>query len=208
MNVICVGKDKPIVEFTGAAIENEQVNEPVGESTGQKEQEEKVASPLVQMRAYVLGKTEDIPFKSLKELKVDYMETRKHAFEHIFQYMLQAKGIAGSKVQLLFVRDPEANMLKLVMTSGKKAYEFKISLGQVSLPDKINLHKQSSDILYADLMKLAINYSKALDKIDKMELSIKQEQTTSRSHQSRSSLWNMILLLRVQIKRMSRPCKS
>jgi len=39
MNVICFDKDNPIVEFTGAAIENEQVNEPVGESAGQKEQE-------------------------------------------------------------------------------------------------------------------------------------------------------------------------
>jgi len=135
------------------------------------------------MRAYVLGKTEDVPFKSLKELKEDYLETRKQSFEHKFQYMPQAKGIAGSKVQLQSARDPKENTLKLVVTSGKKASEFKIALDQVSLPDKINLHKKSSDILYVELLHLAINHSKALAKIDKLELRIKQEQPTSKSHQ-------------------------
>lgn len=63
------------------------------------------------------------------------------------------------------------------------AYEFKIALDQVSLPGKINLRKQSSDVLYAKLLQLAINHSKALSKIDKMELRVKQEQTAIKSHQ-------------------------
>ena len=79
-------------------------------------------------------------------------------------------------------REPDTNILKFFVTSGKKASEVKISLDQVSLPDKINLHKQSSDILYAELLQLAINHSKDLAKIDKLELRLKQEKTASKSH--------------------------
>lgn len=53
----------------------------------------------------------------------------------------------------------------------------------MSFPDKIDLHKKSSDILYAELLQLAINHSKALAKIYKMDLRVKQEKTASKSHQ-------------------------
>jgi len=183
MRIICIDEDKPITECIGTVIEDEQAEETTEESTGHKEQEEKTVVPPVQMRSYIFGKAEDVPFKSLKELKAENLETRKHSFEQILQYLPQAEGIAGSKVRLQTTRDPKANTLKLVVTSGKRASEFKIVLDQVSLPDKINLHKQSSDILYAELLQLVVNHSKALAKIDKMELRIKQEQTASKSHQ-------------------------
>jgi len=79
-------------------------------------------------------------------------------------------------------RDPEGNTLKLVVTSGNKVSKFKIVLDQVSFPDNISLHKQSSDILYAKLLQPAVSHSKALENIDKRELRIKQEQTASKSH--------------------------
>ena len=84
-----------------------------------------------------------------------------------------------------FARDFESNILKLVVSSGKKASEIKISLNQVSLLDNINMQKQSSEILYVDLLQIAINQSKALAKIDKLELRLKQDKTASRSHQKK-----------------------
>lgn len=50
------------------------------------------------------------------------------------------------------------------------------------------MHKQSSDVLYAELLQLVVNHSKALAKIDKMESRIKQEKTASKSHQKHISL--------------------
>lgn len=88
MNVICVDEDRLVTKCTGVVIVNEKANETVGESAGQNKKEEKAVVVPVQMRSYILGKSEDVPFKSLKELKEDYMETRKNSFEKIFQYML------------------------------------------------------------------------------------------------------------------------
>lgn len=55
--------------FTGIVIENEQASEPIGESVGKKKEQNKIVVPPVQMRSYVVGKTEDVTFKSLIELK-------------------------------------------------------------------------------------------------------------------------------------------
>jgi len=86
-------------------------------------------------------------------------------------------------VQLQSARDPEANTLKLGVARGKKASELKIALDQVNLPDKINFHKKSSEILYAELLQLAIDHSKSLAKIDKLKLRVKQKKIASKSHQ-------------------------
>jgi len=78
---------------------------------------EKMVVPPVQLRSYLFSKVEDVSYKSLKDLKVDYMEVRKQSFEQVFQFLPQAQMIAGSKVQLHITRDPEDNTLNLVVTS-------------------------------------------------------------------------------------------
>ena len=87
MRIIFIDEDKPITECVETLIEDEQAEEAAEESTGHNKQEEKTAVPPVQMRSYLFGKAEDVPFKSLKELKAEYMETRKHSFEQILQYL-------------------------------------------------------------------------------------------------------------------------
>jgi len=59
---------------------------------------------------------------------MEYFEKRKHSFEKIFQYLPQAREIAASKVQLQSARDPESNVLKLAVTSGKKALKSRFLL--------------------------------------------------------------------------------
>jgi len=178
--IICVDEDVPITKCVGTMIENEQAAK---DSTKHEGSKERIVVPQGQLRSYLFSKAEDVPFKSLKYLKENYMEARKKYFDQIFQFLPQAQNIAGSKVQLQTTRDPTDNTLKLVVTSGKKVSEFKIALEQISLRDKITLHKQSLDILYAELLQLDVNHSKALKKIDQMELRLKQEQAASKSHQ-------------------------
>ena len=173
-----INEDQPLKESIGTLIENEQAIEPMVV----KQQEEKTATPPIQMKSFIFGKTNDSPFKSLKELKTEYAEKRKQSLNHIFLTLPQIKEISNTKVHLQSAREPDTNIWKLLVTSGKKASEVKVSLDQVSLPDKINLHKQSSDIMYVELLQLAINHSKDLAKIDKLELRLKQEKTASKSH--------------------------
>ena len=129
----------------------------------------KMVVPQAQLRDYLFSKVKDVPFKTLKNLKVDYMEVRKQSFEQVFQLTPQAQKLVGSKVQLHSARDPADNSLKIVVTNANKVSEFKFSLENVSLPDKISLHKQSVEPLYAELLQMALNHSKALKRNEQLE---------------------------------------
>ena len=158
--IICIDADDPPTEVAGTLIENElvthptdeSVDQPAGESVDQSKQHETTIVSPIQMKNFVFGRTEDAPFKSLKKLKMEYNEKRKQSFDHIFQCLPQAKEISNTKVHLQSARDSDSNVFRLAITSGKKASEIKIALDQVSLPDKITLCEQSSDILYAKLL--------------------------------------------------------
>lgn len=56
---------------------DESVDQPVGESVDQSKQQQTTIVPPIQMKNFVFGRTENAPFKSLKELKMEYNEKRK-----------------------------------------------------------------------------------------------------------------------------------
>jgi predicted RNase H-like nuclease (RuvC/YqgF family) len=53
-------------------------------------------------------------------------------------------------------------------------------MDQVGLPDKINFHKQASEILYSDLLKSYLSKTKLEEKVVKLEEQIKREKVASK----------------------------
>ena len=53
-------------------------------------------------------------------------------------------------------------------------------MDQVGLPDKINFHKQASEILYSDLLKSYLSKTKLEEKVIKLEEQIKREKVVSK----------------------------
>ena len=53
-------------------------------------------------------------------------------------------------------------------------------MDQVGLPDKINFHKQDSEILYSDLLKSYLSKTKLEEKVIKLEEQIKREKAASK----------------------------
>ena len=69
-------------------------------------------------------------------------------------------------------------------------------MDKIGIPDKINFHKQESEILYFDLLKSYLNKNKLEAKVVKMEEQIKRENVSS----IRGILRSKINLLREIIK--------
>ena len=55
------------------------------------------------------------------------------------------------------------------MIDDEKASEVELCLEKISVPDKIQLHRQIGDILYSDLLKATLNITKMQSVIDKLE---------------------------------------
>ena len=52
-----------------------------------------------------------------------------------------------------------------------------VRLNKISVPDKIQLHKQTSDIIYSDLLEAMMRINKIQILVDKLEVQVKHEKS-------------------------------
>ena len=83
------------------------------------------------------------------------------------------RSLYSSKTSLVSARDAERNTFKMAMVNDKKMSEMEIQLDKISTPDKIQLHKQTSDIIYSDLLQVMVRINKLQVLIDKLEIQLK-----------------------------------
>ena len=92
-------------------------------------------------------------FKSKEELKASYMEKRKQSLKETRSLLPRVRSLHSPKTSLVSAQDVERNTFKLAIVNDKKMSKMEIQLDKFSIPDKIQLHKQTSDIIYSDSCK-------------------------------------------------------
>ena len=61
----------------------------------------------------------------------------------------RVRNLINQKTSLISTQDAERNTLKFAMVSDKKVSEMEVKLDKISVPDKIQLHKQTGDVIYS-----------------------------------------------------------
>ena len=82
-------------------------------------------------------------FKSKEELMTSYVEKQKQSLEETRNLLPRVRSLNNPKTSLISTRDVERNTFKLAMVSDKKMLEMEVRLDKISVPDKIQLHKQT-----------------------------------------------------------------
>ena len=121
-----------------------------------------------------------LAFKSKEELKTSYMEKRKQSLEETRNLLSRVRPLCSSKTSLVSARDVERNTFKMAIVNDKKMSEMEIRLDKISTPDKIQLHKQTSDIVYSDLLQAMVRINKLQVLIDKLEIQLKHERVENK----------------------------
>ena len=121
-------------------------------------------------------------FKSKEELKTSYLEKRKQSLEETRNLLPKVRNLYSSKTSLVAARDAEKNTFKMAIVNDKKMSEIEIRLDKISTPDKIQLHKQTSDILYSDLLQAMMRISKLQVLVDKLEVQLKHEKVENKAN--------------------------
>ena len=88
------------------------------------------------------------------------MEKRKQSLEETRNFLPRVRNLNNPKNSLISARDAKRNTFKLAMVNEKKMAEIEIRLDKISVPDKIQLHKQTSDIIYSDLLQAMMKINK------------------------------------------------
>ena len=68
------------------------------------------------------------------------------------------------------------------MVSEKKVSEMEVRLDKISVPDKIQLHKQKRDIIYSYLLQAIMKINKLQDLVDKLEVQLKHEKVENKAN--------------------------
>ena len=118
----------------------------------------------VQMHQYSFigeGSTEpNSHFKSKTELVSSYAEKQMQSSEETRNMLPQVRGLINQKTSLISTRDVERNTLKFAVVSEKKVFEMEVNLDKISVPNKIQLHKQIGDVIYSDLLHAIMKITK------------------------------------------------
>ena len=94
--------------------------------------------------------------------------------------MQEISKIVPGKSPLLAVREVDNNVFRISTNDKEGVSQVRIQMDQVGLPDKINFHKQASEILYFDLLKSYLSKTKLEEKVIKLEEQIKREKVASK----------------------------
>ena len=78
------------------------------------------------------------------------------------------------------VREAEGNVFRIATSDATGVSQVKLQMDQVGIPDKVNFHKQASEILYSDLLKSYLSKIKLEERVSKMEEQIKREKVASK----------------------------
>ena len=68
------------------------------------------------------------------------------------------------------------------MVSDKKVSEMEVRLDKISVPDKIQLHKKTRDIIYSDLLHTIMKVNKLQALVDKMEVQLKHKKVENKEN--------------------------
>lgn len=94
--------------------------------------------------------------------------------------MQQIKKVVPGKSSLLAVRETKGNIFKIDTSDKEGVSQVRIQMDQVGIPDKVNFHKQASEILYSDLLNSYLSKTKPEKKIIKLEEQMKREKVASK----------------------------
>ena len=93
--------------------------------------------------------------------------------------MQESRKIVLRKNPLLEVREVDSNVFRITTNDKEGVFQVRIQMDKVGLPDKINFHKQASEILYSDLLKSYLSKTKLEEKVIKLEEHVRREKVAS-----------------------------
>ena len=121
-------------------------------------------------------------YKSKIDLMSSYADKEVHLLDETKNLLPQVRKLINQKNSLVSTRDVERNTLKFVVLSDKKVSKMEVKLDKISIPDKIQLHKQTRDVIYSDLLHANVKVTKLQSLVDKMEVQLKHEKVENKTN--------------------------
>ena len=110
----------------------------------------------------------------------DFTDKRNKVVDENYKIMQQIRRSISNKSTLLAVRESEGNVFRIATTDVIGVSQVKLQMDQVGILDKVNCHKQASEVLYLDLLKSYLRKIKLEEKVSNLEEQVKREKVASK----------------------------
>jgi hypothetical protein len=127
-----------------------------GTSTIEVEKERKLQiegnSRNFSSKKHIFDKKSKATYQSKEDLAKHYAEKGNIALGEMRDLVPEVEKISQHKYSLFKVRDVEKRTFNIAVADEDKVSEIKIRYDNISAPDKVKFHKNTSDMLYSDYL--------------------------------------------------------
>jgi hypothetical protein len=120
-------------------------------------------------------------YQSKEDFARKYVEKGNMAMGEMRDLAPEVENISQHKSSLFTVRDIEKRTFNIEVADEDKVSEIKIKYDNISSPDKVKFHRNTSDMLYFDYLSLRLKNSKLSSYAMKLEGHLRQEKSSIRA---------------------------
>jgi len=132
-------------------------------------------------KKYLFDKTSGLAYQSREDLEKQYADKGNIALGEIKALFPEVETVSQHKYSLLTVTNVENKTFNIVVSEEDKVSEMKIKYDNISAPDKVKFHKQTSDMLYSDYLSLNLKNYKFSSYAEKLERELRQERESNKA---------------------------
>ena len=111
-----------------------------------------------------------------------YANKEMQSVEETKNLLPWVRKLINKKTSLISTRDEERNTLKFAVVSDKKVSKMEVKLDKIRVPDKIQLHKKTGDVIYSDLLHEIVKITKLQSLVDNMEVQLKHKKVENKAN--------------------------
>ena len=97
---------------------------------------------------FSLNRVEYSQFHSREDLVKDFIEERNRSSNENYKLMQEIRRTIPVENSLLEVRETNNNVLRIATDDQEQGSQIRIQMHKIGIPDRINFHKQASEIIY------------------------------------------------------------
>ena len=109
-------------------------------------------STVLDIQSYQYEEANTTHFKSKVDLIQQYTKKRDLNLQENQKRMKEVRKATPNKLSLLTIKEPTKNVLNISLEEEDAVVEKKLRMDQISVLDQIHFHRQTSEILYHDLL--------------------------------------------------------
>jgi hypothetical protein len=132
-------------------------------------------------KKHIFDKAPGAAYQSKEDLAKQYVEKGNLAMNEMRELIPEVERISQHKSSLFTVRDIEKKTFNIAVADEDKVSEIKMKYENISAPDKVKFHRNTSDMLYSDYLGLSLKNSRLSTYALKLEGQLRQEKASNRA---------------------------